>query len=336
MKPNIVFVLILAIFSISAITLVLLFRFGVLETEKRYPVQVAETASPELVAEVQLEPMPAPLKIIFVGDMQFDRDIRALADRSVDGYEALLDPVLQNYLTSADLVVGNLEGPITDNESLSVGSEVGSTRNYIFTFSPEIAPLLKKYHLVTSLGNNHINNFGVDGFWQTVGYLDEANIGWFGQVPYLEEEKQSRVFVYEDENISIVFVNYNQFLGPGLTAALEDIRLWKSQVDLVFVYTHWGLEYETQANAVIQDQAQKLVAAGADLIIGSHPHVIQQIESIEGKQVYYSLGNFIFDQYFSEEVQTGLAVEATIDPVTKEVTFNDREVKMSRGVTTLK
>ncbi|PIR62452.1 MAG: hypothetical protein COU65_03390 [Candidatus Pacebacteria bacterium CG10_big_fil_rev_8_21_14_0_10_42_12] len=321
---------------ISATSLFLMSRFGIFEAEKRYPVQIAETSVPELVDEVQEEEKLDPLKIIFVGDMQFDRDIRVLADRSPDGYEAVLGLELQNYLSAADIVVGNLEGPITDNESLSVGSEVGSTRNYIFTFSPEIIPILKKHHLVTNLGNNHINNFGEDGFKQTVDFLDGAGIDWFGQVPYFKEEKQSQVFVYKNENISVAFVNYNQFLGPGLNAALEDIRLWKTQADLVFVYTHWGLEYETEANAVIQAQTQKMMVAGADLIIGSHPHVIQQTESFEGKQVYYSLGNFIFDQYFSEEVQTGLVVEATIDPISKEIVLDEKEVKMSRGVTTLK
>jgi gamma-polyglutamate biosynthesis protein CapA len=277
-----------------------------------------------------------PLKIIFVGDMQFDRDIRALAQKSVNGYEAILDPALSSYLQQADLVIGNLEGPITDNPSVSLGSEVGSTRNFLFTFSPSVVPLLKKHNFAVNLGNNHINNFGEDGFNQTRAYLENSSIGWFGQVPYLPKaENNSQIYIYTHDNLSIAFINYNQFLGPGLAAALSDIERWRPQVDKIIVYTHWGNEYEPEANAVIQNQATQLVATGADLIIGSHPHVEQQAEDIDGTRVYYSLGNFIFDQYFSPEVQRGLLVELTIDPTSQEFTFAERTVRMSRGVTRL-
>ncbi|OGJ22432.1 MAG: hypothetical protein A3J60_00345 [Candidatus Pacebacteria bacterium RIFCSPHIGHO2_02_FULL_46_9] len=323
----------IAIYSLGIAAVVVLLTIGSMRNLR--PAQPIPLLLPEELPTPKPE-LPA-IRIVFVGDMQFDRDIRALAQKSPTGYDVLLDPTLSQYLQAADLVIGNLEGPITDQPSISLGSEIGSTRNYIFTFSPEIIPFLQKHKLAVNLGNNHINNFGEAGFWQTTEYLDTADIDWFGQVPYLPDtENNTRVFIYTHAGVSIAFINYNQFLGPGLIAAVADIKQWRNNVDKVIVYTHWGNEYEPKANIVLQTQARQLFATGADLVIGSHPHVEQQLEIIDGKRVYYSLGNFIFDQYFSSEVQTGLVVEITIDPVTKEFAFSERKVKMLRGQTSWK
>ena len=324
------------VLSISAALLLAIGLLLSLQLTQPIPLSLPEKSPAEPVLS-EPTPVSTVLRIVFVGDMQFDRDIRALAQKSPTGYDVLLDPTLSQYLQAADLVIGNLEGPITDQPSISIGSEVGSTRNYIFTFSPEITPFLQKHSLAVNLGNNHINNFGEAGFWQTTEYLDTAGINWFGQVPYLPDtENNSRVFIYEHAGVSLAFINYNQFLGPDLTAALAEIKQWRDNVDKVIVYTHWGNEYEPKANAVLQAQARQLFAAGADLIIGSHPHVQQQMEVIDGKRVYYSLGNFIFDQYFDPEVQQGLVVELTIDPASKEFAFAERKVKMLRGQTSWK
>ena len=74
-----------------------------------------------------------------------------------------------------------------------------------------------------------------------------------------------------------------------------------------------------------------MIEAGADLIIGSHPHVIQSTELYQGKKIYYSLGNFLFDQYFSPETQKGLLVVLTIDPKTRAFSFQDLTVQMASG-----
>ena len=76
----------------------------------------------------------------------------------------------------------------------------------------------------------------------------------------------------------------------------------------LIAFMHWGIEYKTNNSKAQQDLAHKMVEAGADLIIGSHPHVVQNIELYKNKLIFYSLGNFIFDQYFSKNVQQGLAV----------------------------
>ena len=126
------------------------------------------------------QPKPNPISIAFVGDMMFDRHIRENADRR-GGYEGILSPEVAAILQQANLAVGNLEGPVTSNSSLSVGSAVGSPRNYLFTFDPAVIPYLKTLNMhVVNLGNNHILNFGQDGLQETYQRLEAGGIAYFG------------------------------------------------------------------------------------------------------------------------------------------------------------
>lgn len=271
-------------------------------------------------------PPPSPVKIIFGGDLMFDRNIRLQAEKfgDYDFFFTNLAPLFQE----ADLVVANLEGPITSFASQSVGTLPGSPKNFIFTFSPEIVKTLKQNNLrLLNLGNNHILNFGPEGLAQTKNYLETAGLKFFGNTGDNEE----RYFIWQKDNLKIGFVNYNQFVPNGFTLAKEDILKARSQADLVVLYAHWGEEYQERPGQTIEEQAHQLIEAGADLIIGSHPHVIQSTELYQGKKIYYSLGNFLFDQYFSPETQKGLLVVLTIDPKTRDFSFQDLTVQIISG-----
>lgn len=246
--------------------------------------------------------------VLFGGDMMFDRSIRQHIEKQGINY---IFSELNTIFSEADIVVANLEGPITDNDSVSVNSEPGSTRNFIFTFSPEITSLLKQNNMIVNIGNNHIANFGDDGITQTKKYLTQENIPYFGDTG-LEDSSQERILFHTANNKNLVFINYNQFTSEGLIHALEDISFSKTENNIVIVYTHWGNEYNPIANTVTQNQAHQFIDAGADVIIGSHPHVIQQKEIYKDKVIYYSLGNLVFDQYFSQETKEGLLVKMSI------------------------
>jgi len=235
-----------------------------------------------------------------------------------------LVPLFRQY----NFVIINLEGPITSNPSRSVGSTPGSPANFIFTFDPSVAKTLFDAGVsLVNLGNNHIRNFGEDGVQQTKQYLSEANIRFFGDTGS-ESESKDRVLLLEREGVRIGLTNYNQFTTDGLEHALADIAFVRPNVDLLIIYTHWGNEYVPAANAVIESQAHRFIDAGADLVVGSHPHVIQNTEEYRGKRIYYSLGNFIFDQYFSPETQQGLLVGVEVDPQTKEMRFTEYKVRL--------
>lgn len=276
-------------------------------------------------------PSPKPISMIFLGDMMFDRHIRQSVQK-LGGYDGLLSPGLQELFAGADLVVGNLEGPVTDQLSKSVGSAVGSPANYIFTFDPAVVPFLYAANIrLVNLGNNHILNFGQAGLEQTYTLLEQGQITSFGATGWEAEYQRWHSTTFE--SVMIAFVNYNQFTPNGYAQAVSDLELVRPTHDLVIVYAHWGNEYVPE-NAVLKQQAREFVKAGADVIIGSHPHVVTGNEVIDGKKVYYSLGNFIFDQYFEPAVRAGLVVEMQYDLETDTLAFTEYPVKLKPDGTT--
>jgi poly-gamma-glutamate synthesis protein (capsule biosynthesis protein) len=280
-------------------------------------IQVVEPSEPEFIT------------LVFVGDMMFDRNIRSKAEQQ-GNYKFILEP-MREIFSEADLIIGNLEGPITSNKSRSQGSVPGSTDNFFFTFDPAILDALREYPFVLNLGNNHITNFGEDGIDQTLSFLNAANLPFFGQIG---REPETEYKVLQVGSLQIGLVNYNEFLPGGIQKTLAAIAASEEKADLTIVYTHWGTEYAPVANQVIQSQAYSFVDAGADLVIGSHPHVVQNSEIYQGKKIYYSLGNFVFDQYFSSEVQQGMVVKATIDSTSLEILTSEQMVTLDQsGVT---
>lgn len=258
-------------------------------------------------------PIPTPTlapqcaTILFGGDVMLDRNIRIKAE-AAGNYDYLLADV-QPLFDAADLVVVNLEGPITDNPSRSVGSVPGSTNNYFFTFDPVVVSSLVKWGMTVSLGNNHMSDFGADGRAQTYANLDAASIPYFG---YIEPGQERPAYLITTVNgMQIGLVNYNQFVSGGWERTLADIAEVRPLVDVLIVYPHWGNEY-VQENQTIKNMAYQLIDAGADLVVGSHPHVVQGVEDYQGQRIYYSLGNMVFDQYFEEAVQNGLLVTAEV------------------------
>ncbi len=278
------------------------------------------TGAESNVAEEEM--MRPPVTILFGGDMQFDRYIRSVTEKRGG---AFVFYGLRSEFQQADLVVANLEGPITDNASVSETSVEGSRDNYVFTFPPKTAVLLKAENIsLVNIGNNHILNLKEDGVRQTKEYLEAVGVDYFGS-PLSGDD---RTAVREIGGTRIAFVNYNEFVWKGREKALADIALVTEGADFVVVYTHWGKEY-VAASPEMKTLAHEFIDAGADLIIGSHPHVVQEREEYKGKSIYYSLGNLIFDQYFRPETQAGLVVRAVFDPMTQDITLSELPVRLN-------
>jgi len=265
--------------------------------------------------------------ILFVGDMNFDRYIRQVGENKGEDF---IFSCVGNFLKDSDVVIGNLEGPITDNPSISMGSEIGSSTNFVFTFPPTTAKLLAKNNIkIVNLGNNHIGNFGKDGMVSTKKYLSEAGVNYFGGLNGDEPIYRTKI-----GGNKISFVSYNEFGGDSAEKVAQKIKAEKNNEQMVFVYAHWGDEYVAPPQR-IKNTVKLFAKAGVDFIIGSHPHVIQSSEKIpssssgqEGTTVYYSLGNFIFDQYWNKEVSTGLVLEVNIKNTM--VTIVDHQVSLGR------
>lgn len=266
-------------------------------------------------------------RIFFVGDMSFDRHIRNVAEKKGEDF---LFSCIGDFLKEADLVVGNLEGPITENRSISKDSVVGSLENFIFTFPTTTAKLLYKFNIkLVNLGNNHIDDFGKHGLISTKKYLDEAGVKYFGGAFGIEPVVYKKI-----AGIDFVFISYNQFGGEVIDKIVNKIKKEKMDNNKVVVYTHWGEEY-VPPNKSIKDMAKMFSESGADFVIGSHPHVVLEKEKIKRTIVYYSLGNFIFDQYWNKDVSTGLILELNIK--NKNISIVEHKVDIGRdGRTCLK
>jgi len=291
-----------------------------------------------------LEQEKSYVQLLFVGDIMFDRGIRYYAGKNglpampahagqAGGNEFIFDKISPTLLGN-DLVVANLEGPITDNKSVSAGTAIGSANNYFFTFDPSWAKTLFQENIrLVDLGNNHILNFGKAGVDSTEKYLDNAGVDYFGA------PSGDKSIIKNIGGVKIAFVSYNQFLSSNIAdeqkATIAEIEKIKSEADIVVVFSHWGIEYQSLINPPEESLARQFIDAGADLVVGSHPHVIGPIEIYKGKRIYYSLGNFIFDQYFNEDVRNGLGVVVKIDKATKQLDFSEQKFYLQNNGQTL-
>ena len=281
-----------------------------------------------VVAEALPIPKPQPkiFKIIIGGDVMLDRYIRKLGEQN--GYDSLFANVAP-LLQSADLAVVNLEGPITNYPSKTLLRNGSTTPELTFTFSPTSATALARTGIdLVSLANNHTDNFGLAGLSETKVHLQQAGLSWFGN-PW-NNPGDSQTICRQD--ICVAFIGYHEF-REGFEEVLAEIKALDNQVDFVIVMPHWGEEYVAEPSERLKTKARHLVAAGADLIAGAHPHVVMVKEEVAGAPIFYSLGNFLFDQYFSAATMTGelLEIGLTRDEATDQVQISQILI---HGVTT--
>lgn len=193
-----------------------------------------------------------------------------------------------------DMVVANLEGPIVINP---VYHQSGTT----FGFPQDTAKIIQQNHITAvSLANNHILDRSEKGREETKKFLTEAGVEFFDNNNILIKKINGQSFAF------IGFHDATKRLDEHAAARL--IKKYAADADRVIVSIHWGEEYKKTPNIRQKNLAHLFIDSGADLIIGHHPHVPQTRENYKGAEIFYSLGNFIFDQYWSDATQRGLAV----------------------------
>lgn len=208
---------------------------------------------------------------------------------------------VKNALTSSDINFANLESPISQN-----GKEYNG-KKFRFRADPLAAQALREagFNLVT-LANNHSMDFGGDALTDTLKHLDKNGIAWVGAGENLSEA--SKMALYTIKGKKIAFLGYSLtkpfefFAGkdrPGTSPGYDklmtgDITSARRQADYVIVSFHWGKEANSTIQTYQRATAHKAIEAGADVIIGHHPHILQGIERYKSGIIFYSLGNFIF------------------------------------------
>lgn len=254
-----------------------------------------------------------------VGDIMLSRNVaNQISKNQKDGYWPFRN-LEQELGWDVDFNFGNLESPFTGRDDFNPsGSLVFNAPSWTFSG-------LEQYNFkVLNLANNHAMDQGLDGLLYTRDLLKENQLTPLGVGKNLDEAWQGQVFSIKGIRIGFIGASYASENDGGVAknnnvARIEDtIRLTasinelKTRSDFVVVTMHAGTEYERNPNQGQIDFAHAAIDAGADLVIGAHPHWIQTIEKYKGKQIFYSLGNFVFDQMWSQDTREGLMLKITL------------------------
>lgn len=266
---------------------------------------------------------PDQITITFAGDILFDAQYAVMSAMLQNGGDisAAIAPELIEEMQNADIMMLNNEFPYSDRGTPTEGKQ------FTFRAKPSYVSYLDDLGVdLVSLANNHAYDYGEAAFLDTLTTLEEAGITYVGAGRNLEEAR--RPVYYIIDNMKIAFVSATQIErldNPDTKGATDSsagvFRCWngdnlietvkeaKENSDFVIVYLHWGTENEVNIDWAQEKQAPEVAAAGADLIIGDHPHCLQQISVVQGVPVIYSLGNFWFN---SKTVDTGM-VKVTLN-----------------------
>ena len=234
--------------------------------------------------------------ILFVGDMMLDRNVEALMNKNSFNYPF---EKIGQFFKGLDLVFANLEGPIVKNPTQFPAHSLQ------FAFSPKVTTALNFNGInLVSLANNHILNMGSDGLNQTREFLKDSKINFAG-----DPNSCDKKFAYQNDYLVMLAFNKTNSActSEDIIKTITEIKA-ENKIKFLAVSIHWGNEYQTNNTDFQQKAGRQMIEAGADVIIGHHPHVVENIEVYKNKLIFYSLGNFIFDQYFSVDTQQGLMV----------------------------
>jgi len=266
-----------------------------------------------LAGRQQIAPPEPAIEIVVVGDIMTGR----LVGRRLLAFGDYTCPFsrVNEGLGTADLTIANLEGALSDE--IAPPTE---PQTMLFVGNGRFVEGLRYAGIDgVSLANNHSRNFGAAGISDTRALLSAAGIGAFGAGMDLAEARRPAVF--EVRGIKFAFLGYDGVsyyyaaeegragtapADPAFIAA--DIAAAREQADVVIPYFHWGTEYTHRSSTHQKDLAHFAVEAGADVVLGTHPHWVQGLEHYRGAAIVYSLGNFVFDQRLSQETRQGMIV----------------------------
>ncbi|MFA6322257.1 MAG: CapA family protein [Candidatus Buchananbacteria bacterium] len=284
------------------------------ETMDQFAVSTTLDATKPIILPKYSKPEPA-VSLLAVGDIMLSRSVEAVMVKKNDFTWPF--KLLANDLRAADITFGNLETPIIAGRPILPGE-------FSFRTDPKsIQGLQLAGFDVLSLANNHTLNFGQAGFASTFSELNKAGIKYVGAGASAPEIGQPIIIEKNGLKFGFLAYTYGQASPKFMLSSAKianvnyadedkmknDITALRPQVDFVIVSLHEGTEYQAKPNKNQKDFAQAAIEAGASLVLGHHPHVVQTFEKYQDGYIIYSLGNFVFDQTWSEDTQEGLMLK---------------------------
>lgn len=242
------------------------------------------------------------ITLLFAGDVYLSNHVLNAYDKA-GGIHGVLDEGILAEIEAADIFMVNQEFPFTER-----GTQAAD-KQYTFRLPHDRLHLMNEMGIdIVTLANNHILDFGPEGITDSIAALNEAGIQYVGAGENLDEAKKLQIIEVGGKKIgflgaSRVYMAASWAAGenhPGVfstydpTLPLEEIKRADELVDYLVVYVHWGVERETIPKEYQRVMGQQYIDAGADFVIGSHPHVLQPLEYYKDKPIMYSLGNFVF------------------------------------------
>lgn len=261
------------------------------------------TADTEDAETEGTEVVKGATRLLFAGDVYLSDHVLEAYD-AAGGIDGVLSQDYQAEIQAADFFMTNEEFPF------STRGTPAPDKQFTFRVHPEKVKLMQEMGIdFVTLANNHALDYGRDAMLDTIDTLDHAGIRHVGAGKNLAEarkpdvvELNGRTFafigatrVYPEEDWAASTDSAGMFSTyDGGAQLAEEVKAAKQQADYVIAYVHWGIEREETPNGVQKSIAHRLVDAGADLVVGAHPHVLQGIEYYQGVPIAYSLGNFVF------------------------------------------
>lgn len=248
------------------------------------------------------------VNMMFFGDLMLDRDVKTMIEKK--SFYKMFEKIKgeeNRFFRGVDIIGANFEGALTNN-----GEHYKPEMVYDFAFSTSTVKMLQKYNFnYFTLANNHFSDQGERGIIETRGNLNSLDFYFSGcKDRKVDEECSSEII--EISGTKIGLIGFSMVYGLiDLEKAKKIVEDIASSTDFAVINIHWGVEYEHKFNSVQKNIAHALIDSGADVIIGHHPHVVQGMEIYKNKPIFYSLGNFIFDQsvgYFPIDNRQGLIV----------------------------
>ena len=272
--------------------------------------------------------------LAFVGDIMLDRGVYSKFIKNGSGNYYFPFEKIRDDLSKYDLVFGNLEGPMSDK-----GQDLQGL--YSFEMDPNFVPVLRDVGFkILSVANNHIDNYGKTAMEDTFSRLKENKIIISGGG--MNEDEAYSADVVDVNGTKVAFLSFSEF-GAGQYDAVGDssgiavtnqekvekyIREAGDLTDVIVVSYHFGEEYKKEPNSFQKKWAEIAIDAGADLVVGGHPHVVEPVEQYKNVYIAYSLGNFVFDQYFSIDTMSGGLLEVKIKDK-RIISVNMRKIQMN-------
>lgn len=278
------------------------------------------------------------IELTFAGDIMLSRGLDKYLNEK--GYDYPYENVKDIFL-SDDLTIVNLECPIT-----SYGRGANKAKRFVFKANSENAFAMKRAGIdLCDLANNHTMDYRSEGLGDTMDALTKAGIAYVGAG---ENASSNMSYIFEKNGYKVGILAYSLFPPEGMVynennpninylSEFEDLKservktdLKKLKADFKIVYFHWGVEYEPFARDMQKKLARDTIDGGADFVVGAHPHVIQGSEVYNGKYIYYSIGNCVFDKQIQKGTDEGMLLRVNIGK-NKSVNIKEQRFKIKKG-----